>query len=147
MKAHLLIAVVVLVGCTAQREDGDIDIDPAPDFIGDWRGNLEPRNNSGISGSVVLRSALTNAGTSITIWGANEGSRHPWHVHFGSCGENGAIVGDPNAYPVLQIGSNGTASASANIDVGLNEDRTYSVNVHRSPTDLGTIVSCGPLND
>ena len=146
MTRLLLIGVLVLAACTARRTDDGIDIDPVSDRIGDWRATLTPQNNSGVSGSAAARSELTSAGVSVTIWGARSGASHPWHVHRGTCGNDLGIVGDPAAYPALQVGTNGNASATANIRVSLSEDQQYFVNIHQSPTNLGTIVSCGPLN-
>ena len=145
MKKVLVLCMLVLAACTVRREGGDIDVDPATDRIGNWNATLQPVNNSGVRGSVAARSAVATSGASITISGATQGGQHPWHVHRGRCGDNGPIVGDANAYPVLQVGSNGNASASANLRVGLSEDATYYVNVHRSPANLGTIIACGAL--
>lgn len=147
MKNILVIAAVVLAACTVRQTDGGIDVDPATDRIGDWSAELQSQGNSPVLGSVAARSALTNTGVSITIGRANSGDRHPWHIHSGTCGSGGAIVGDPTKYPLLQVGQNGNASASAHIDVGLSEDRSYHINVHRSSSQMGTIIACGNLRD
>lgn len=146
MRMLALLAIVALGACTVST-NGDIDVDPITDRIGDWTGNLVPQNESGVLGAVAARSSVATAGVAITISGAQRGARHPWHIHRGTCGSNGPIVGDAGAYPVLQVGADGIARASAELDVPLDEDASYYVNVHRSPTDLGTIVSCGPLVD
>jgi hypothetical protein len=67
-------------------------------------------------------------------------------VHRGACGSGGSIVGGADAYPVLHVGADGRASAEATITVGLDEDTSYHVNVHRSPTELGVIIACGALS-
>jgi hypothetical protein len=140
-------ALVLMAGCTArQTESGGIDIDPVSDHIGNWNATLSPQNNSGVSGQVAARSELTSAGISVTIWGAMAGNTHPWHVHRGTCGNDLGIVGGAAAYPALLVGTNGTSSASASIKTALSEDASYFVNIHKSPTELGTIISCGPLN-
>lgn len=137
--------VVALAACTASMDNGGLDVDPVTDRIGDWRGDLESQAGTQVLGRVAAQSALTSTGVSVTISGAAAGARHPWHIHQGTCGSNGPIVGNPSAYPVLSPGSDGIASASANLNVGLSEDARYYVNIHRSPGDLGTIVACGPL--
>jgi hypothetical protein len=139
-------ALALITACTARTTDGGIDIDPVSDHIGNWSASLSPQNNSGVSGQVAARSELTSAGISITIWGAQSGNSHPWHVHRGSCGNDLGIVGGAEAYPALQVGTNGTSSASATIRMPLSEDASYFVNVHKSATELGTIIACGPLN-
>ena len=145
MSKALVIALIALTACTVRREGGEIDVDPATDRIGDWNATLQPVNNSGVRGSVAARSALTTSGVSISISGAQPGAQHPWHVHRGSCGQDQGVVGDATAYPALAVSGNGTASASANLKVGLSEDARYMVNVHRSAAELGTIIACGPL--
>lgn len=144
MRAMALIGIIALAGCAVSTEDG-VDVDPITDRIGDWEASLAAQGNSGVLGTVAARSAAATSAASITISGAQSGARHPWHIHRGTCGSNGPIVGDASAYPVLVAGSNGVASASAELDVHLDEDGAYYVNVHRSPSDLGTIISCGAL--
>jgi hypothetical protein len=145
MRRLLLVGLVILGSCTVRRDGSDIDVDPVTDRIGDWSATLAPVNNSGVRGAVSARSAVAATGVSITIGGGSMGGRHPWHVHRGGCAQNGAIVGGADEYPLLDVGSGGNASASANLEVGLSEDAQYSVNVHRSATELGTILACGEL--
>lgn len=146
MRKLLVAGICLLTACTAHTENGKVSVQPITDRIGDWSATLGPQNNSGVRGSVSARSAALTTGVSISIAGAKSGAQHPWHVHRGGCSDNGAIVGDPAAYPVLNVGADGTASASASIKVGLTEDATYSVNVHQSPTQLNVIVACGTLH-
>ena len=73
------------------------------------------------------------------------GTVRPWHVHYGTCGNDQGIVGDPNAYAPLRPGADGAANATATITVPLDTRRTYFVNIHESPTRLQSIVACGPL--
>ena len=147
MRILAVIGIVALTACTARVEpDGDVDVDPVTDAMGDWDANLSPRANSGVSGSAAARSTLVNSGASVRIWGAQSGARHPWHVHTGTCASGGPILGAASAYPVLAVGSNGGATASASLDVALSEGQSYHVNVHRSPADM-SVISCGDLND
>lgn len=81
----------------------------------------------------------------VEIRGADSGASHPWHVHEGSCGSGGPIVGDPAAYPVLTVGAGNEASADATIDVALDPSEDYYVNIHQSTSDTETIVSCGEV--
>lgn len=144
MRTVLMLGVISLAACTAST-NGGVDIDPATDMIGDWRATLEPENETFIRGAAEARSAVATSGIALSIAGADSGAEHPWHIHNGTCGSGGSIVGDPDAYPVLRVGADGTASASADLLVGLDEDANYHVNVHQSPQALGTIVACGPL--
>lgn len=146
----LALGLLVLAACTSRAETDDID--DMDTGITDWSTQLAARAGSDIRGSANVQTVVVEgfAGTSaaaVSIGGAMAGARHPWHVHSGSCGSGGPIVGDPSAYPVLNVGADGNASASANLAVGLNDDADYHVNVHRSPSDPGTIVACGDLVD
>jgi hypothetical protein len=145
MKTLIVVGCCVLAACTVRRDGSTVDVDPVTDRIGEWSATLASMNNSNVRGSVTAKSAVAGAGVTINITGAQSGARHPWHVHRGTCANSGSIVGGADEYPVLEPGSAGTATASANIEVALSEDSQYSVNVHRSPTELGAIIACGDL--
>ena len=85
----------------------------------------------------------TRAGASLS--NATPGGEHPWHVHVGRCGSNGAIVGDASAYRPLKVGGNGRAEATAELNLPLPRSGEFYVNVHASATNLGTIIACGNL--
>lgn len=150
MRRMLLLSLLALAACSAREEDDDdddLDFDAT-----DWSAQLSARPGSAVQGSSTLRSVGLEGGAgtstaSASIGGALPGARHPWHVHAGTCASGGPIVGDPAAYPVLEVGADGRASATASVAVGLDDDAAYFVNVHRSPSDLATIVACGDLRD
>ena len=85
----------------------------------------------------------TRAGAALA--NATPGGEHPWHVHVGRCGSNGAIVGDASAYRPLKVGGNGRAEATARLNLPLPRSGEFYVNVHASATNLGTIIACGNL--
>ena len=87
--------------------------------------------------------AQTRAGA--TLANATPGGEHPWHVHVGRCGSNGAIVGDAAAYRPLKVGGNGRAEATAKLDLPLPRSGEFYINVHASASNLGTIIACGNL--
>jgi hypothetical protein len=145
MRRALLIGVLVLAACTARRTEDGVDIDPVSDVIGNWSSTLAPQNNSGISGTASVQSRAAGSRVTVHIMGAANGSAHPWHVHRGTCGNDQGIVGGASEYQPLQVGSNGTAHAEEDIPVALSEDATYFVNIHKSATELSTIVACGAL--
>ena len=150
MRKLLVLAVLVLASCTA-RTDGE-DMDDADSGITDWSVDLDPQAGTQIQGTanvqtVVVAGFTGTTAASLSIAGAEVGARHPWHVHSGTCATGGPIMGPGNEYPVLMVGSDGRASASADLAIGLDDDGDYHINVHRSPSDLGTIVACGNLRD
>lgn len=112
-----------------------------------WRANLQPMNGSNITGSAAVTPGTTGAVTAtISISGATAGDVHPWHVHNGTCATGGGVVGPGSAYTPLTVAAGGTASSSATLPTGLDGTQKYHVNVHKSPTDMGTIVACGDLS-
>ena len=145
MRKAMVIGVAMLAACTAHRTENGIDVDPVSDVIGNWSTNLSPRNNSGISGTASVESRAAGAKITVHITGAPAGSTLPWHVHRGTCSNDKGIVGGAGEYQPLQIGTDGMAHGEETIPVALNEDEHYFVNIHKSPTDLSTIVSCGEL--
>ena len=145
MKMLAIAAAIVLAGCSA-RGNGEDDKDAISNRVGDWEATLAQVNNSRVRGTAAVQSVAVGSGVTISIEGATPGAQHPWHVHVGRCGSNGAIVGSVN-YPVLQVGSDGRASANITINAALRENESYHVNVHRSAADLATIISCGNLSN
>ncbi|MBW3535656.1 MAG: hypothetical protein KY453_10660 [Gemmatimonadetes bacterium] len=112
----------------------------------EWRATLEGRGdfpNARASAHAVAAAGQTAIG--INFAGGESGATHPWHVHSGTCGSGGGVVGSGQAYPPLRPGANGNAAATARIDVALQRGQNYHVNVHRSSSDMGTIISCGNL--
>jgi hypothetical protein len=82
----------------------------------------------------------------VQITGGAPSAVYPWHIHAGSCADGmGAIVGPAQLYTALGAGSDGSASLTTTLPIVLDASQRYHVNVHASPSDMGTIVSCGDL--
>jgi hypothetical protein len=145
MRKVLVIGLTVLTACTAHRTDDGIDIDPVSDVIGNWTSTLSAMNNSGITGSATVQSRAVGSKISVQIMGSTSGSMHPWHVHRGTCSNDKGIVGEAGKYQALTVGTDGMADQDVDIPVSLNEDESYFVNIHKSASELTTIVACGPL--
>lgn len=148
-------ALLAVAGCaqTARVETDpatgrvDVDVEP-PGRMEVWNAILNPVGGSGVSGTATAQDMDNATHATINISGARAGAVHPWHIHEGTCGDAGApVVGAASAYPPLNVGSGGTATAQAHVMVELNEARDYIVNVHASPSDLATIIACGDLDD
>src|SRR5687767_6377192 len=78
---------------------------PAPT---DWSSTAAA--TPGFAGAAANASARsTPGGTSVNVAfrdaSGMSGTVRPWHVHFGSCGNDQGIVGDANAYTPLRTGS------------------------------------------
>jgi hypothetical protein len=111
----------------------------------EWSAMIRPLNGSTVSGTAT---ATPRDGDSlvvnIRIKGGRTGDSHPWHVHSGGCDSSGAVLGDPGRYTPMAIGADGTGETTARVKTVLTVGVPYSVNVHRSPSDMG-VIACGNL--
>ncbi len=142
-----IVWLCLIAGACASNSQSSERKDSISGTTGDWAATLSERNGSAVRGTVRLQSAVIGSGGNIAITGATPGASHPWHVHVGRCGGSGSMVGSPGSYPVLTVGTDGTASANVTIGTALSEGTAYSVDVHRSSTDMGTIIACGDLRN
>ena len=153
--APLAVAVMLATACARTPK---VEVDPAsgradvdvqkPGTPETWSGTLTAMSGSSVSGTASGTTANDASHVTLTLSGAQAGTTHPWHVHEGKCTDTSPpIVGDPAAYPPLVVGADGRATATAHLSVKLNEAKNYIINVHASPTNLGTIVACGDYND
>lgn len=150
MAAGLALASLGGIACGGSRA---VEIDPAQQVVGTrWNATLATPaelagatqvRGSGWMGADQRESTRTRA--SVSISNAVPGGRHPWHVHVGQCGNDQGILGEAQSYRVLEVGGNGEAEASAELDLPVPASGQYFINVHASPANLGTIIACGNL--
>lgn len=134
-KEALLIAVCSLAACAAP-----------PGTPAAWEAELRGQTGfTAATGTAIAASAARQTTVTASVTGLTPGATHPWHIHRGTCDNDQGIVGRPGAYPPLQVITGGGAAATARIDVVLEPEQLYFVNVHASPTELDRIVACGPL--
>ena len=111
----------------------------------EWSAVISPQNGSTVSGTAT---AVPHAGdtlvVNIRIKGAKSGDLNPWHVHSGGCDSSGAVLGDPSRYAPITIGTDQTGQTTARIKAMLTVGVPYSINVHRSPSDMA-VIACGNL--
>jgi hypothetical protein len=112
-----------------------------------YMANLAAMSGSTVHGTAAIHSMTAGQQTvELQLSGATPGATYPWHIHSGSCSDGMTpVVGNPSLYTALGTGGDGTASLTATIPVTLDPAQRYHVNVHASPTDMGTIVACGDL--
>ena len=159
MRRIVIVTCGLLLAACASADNGEVEptLDPQPPEqtlapanapVEEWSSTLSGQGEHTVTGEVVLRDAA-EAGTyvAVEIGGGEAGATYPWHVHAGDCGSNGPIVGLAASYPPLVVGQDGAAMAEATIEAEIAEDGDYFVNVHASPTDLQTIVSCGEVGE
>lgn len=77
----------------------------------------------------------------ISLKGSAKGL-HPWHIHAGTCGAIGSVVGTMANYPLITIGQDGWGTAQA-VVAGLGSG-DHVVAVHSGTSNTATI-ACGKL--
>lgn len=154
MRAIGICILAALAACTPRVHTDpdtgrvDVDVQPVTQRGEVWTGTLTGQGaHTNVAGTAraTVREGHTIA--TVTLTGGTPGHVHPWHIHEGTCGSGGPVVGSGSAYPPLQVGSEGRATGEAHLMLTLNEAKSYHVNVHASATDMGTIVACGALDD
>lgn len=111
----------------------------------EWSAMIRPLNGSTISGTATATPRDGDSlAVNIRIKGGKTGDTNPWHVHSGGCDSSGAVLGDPARYTPMTIGADGTGEATARVKTMLTVGVPYSVNVHRSSSDMG-VIACGNL--
>src|SRR5688500_1994313 len=145
MRTVSTLTILFLAACTVAPPP-----EPAPMSTPSTSWTTELQANSGFQGARGSAEVRSNAGGTAVAVGFGEvpgmtGTVRPWHVHRGRCGNDLGIVGDPNAYQALRPGATGVATSNAVVTVPLTPGSEYFVNIHRSPTELQTIVACGQL--
>ena len=155
--AHALPALILAAAaCTPSYSTaGSSGETPTPSTTaaGDMSGmthysaNLAAMSGSTVHGTATVHSMTAGQQTvELQVSGATPGATYPWHIHSGSCADGMTpVVGSPSVYTALGTSGDGTASLTATIPVTLDPNQRYHVNVHASPTEMGTIVACGDL--
>lgn len=148
--AATLLLASLAAGCGGSRA---VEINPQQQPVGArWNATLatpaELTGASQVRGSAWMGTDgrdSSRARASVSIQNAVPGGRHPWHVHIGQCGNDQGILGSAEAYPVLEVGSDGRSTETATLAIPAPSSGQYFVNVHASPANLGTIIACGNL--
>ena len=138
-----LIALTSVAGACVMRP-GEFDSNLPPGA--QWTAVLAPTNGGTLHGSVtfVRTSPQTWTRVIFNLADGTGGAVHPWHVHYGVCGDDHRIVSNPSKYPPLVLGSTGRLTGSAQLPIHLLDGEKYVVHIHASATDMRT-VACGPL--
>jgi hypothetical protein len=111
----------------------------------EWSAVIQPQNGSTVSGTATATPTMGDSlVVTIRIKGAIAGDVNPWHLHSGGCDSSGAVIGDPSRYAAMNIAASQTGEATARVKALLTVGVPYSVNVHRSPGDMG-VIACGNL--
>lgn len=153
----IMVGVFVISACATKQDSDEVavttemeteetlDTAAAAD-LSTWEVALTASEGFDVMGEARVR-ALAGGRTQadVEISGAEPSAQHPWHIHSGKCDTNGPIVGSAAAYSTLTVNADGEATGSATIDVALEPDSDYYINIHKSPSETETIVACGPI--
>jgi len=113
-----------------------------------WSAELVPPNGAiGPHGSVVLEPGRhpNHTRVRVVISGDTPGALRPWHLHAGTCGAVGPIVGPENSYARIRINARGNGVAVIELPIPFPESGALFVNVHESLKAMDHIVTCGQL--
>jgi hypothetical protein len=103
---------------------------------------LSPINESGASGNVdFIDYGLGHTLIIINMTGLAGQQVYPAHIHLGNCGSNGEVV-----VPLDNVGGDSGLSVTlSTIPYAELTNGNYYINVHQSPEDISTIISCGNI--
>ena len=145
-----LLASLALAACGSQGSNTETDAAPVGFMGARWSATLAPAAGSPApevsgTGTVMGNADSTQTRVEVSLNGATPGAALPWHLHRGTCGSDQGIVGEAGDYKQLTVGINGRANGTATLNMRMPSSGEFMINVHASPTDLGTIVACGNL--
>lgn len=143
--------LLVVSACNPFRQQPAVEVDPNDSArYSTWHATLtSPENLAGVvqmEGTATMAPTQDSSATVVTVElsNASPGGLHPWEARIGRCGSDGRLFGSAQAYgDLLEIGSDGLASASGTVDVRTPMRGDYFLVVRASPSNRSTIVACG----
>lgn len=127
----LMVALLAAMGAvgtvTAQAESDPVEV------------TFVELNDSGVTGTATLTADGEQTLVELELDGTGE--NHPAHVHVGTCDDL-----DPEPlFPLDNIGPDGRSSTT--IDIPLEDllATEHAIDVHLSPSELGTLLVCGDI--
>ena len=98
-----------------------------------------------VEGLATVTARSTSFDAEIEIANAEADAEFTWQVASGTCAAPGSRVGSAAQYDDLEVGEDGTASAEAEVPVGLSASGSYIVRVLDESGDEPVTVACGAL--
>ena len=154
--SHALTLSVALLGCATSQSQP-----PAGGSgTGRWSANLQPtQQRTGelaptgqqkATGTVLLTPSASDPSrmtVQITISApANSSSTLRWGIYPGRCGSSALALAGIEAFPTIDVGSNGRGQVAGEIPIRLESGAMYHVNVFKGRgTDLTDVLTCGNL--
>jgi hypothetical protein len=142
----LAVIPLSLAACSASiKPNGDVAV-RAMHAQDEWKASLTGTGAAtGMTGDAHAVTDGSKSEVTLKLENAAPGRTYPWHVHAGTCGGNGAVIGPASAYPAATIGTDGKTTSTAHLNFPLSKTAAYYVNVHAAPNNMATIVACAPL--
>lgn len=101
---------------------------------------LSQQNNSGESGTAILKELGGKVVVTLNLTGAPIGVQQPAHIHAGTCAKIGAVK-----YP-LTFPTDGWSETSLDTTIDkLMSELPLALNVHKSKDQASVYVSCGDI--
>lgn len=101
--------------------------------------DLSEQNSSGISGTATLTSEGEKTQVRLDLQG--EIGDNPAHIFAGDCTDYDAKP----AYDLETVGADGVSESTIDVALADLQASAYQISIHKSPDNLGTIVSCGTI--
>jgi Cu/Zn superoxide dismutase len=99
---------------------------------------LRAQNGSGESGTATLTQKGKDVLVSLQLNNAPK-TAQPAHIHAGTC----AKLNPSPKYPLKNVANGKSVTTIHNLILGDLTEGEFSINVHKSTTDLKTYVACG----
>jgi hypothetical protein len=148
----LAVSALSLISCNPFHHEQAVEVSSKDANLNSrWHANLAtPADLAGavqMNGSASMAPASQSGNTTVSLDLANAtpGGLHPWQLHRGQCGSDDGVVGSAAAYPAAKVGSNGRATATANLPLITPSAGSYFVMVQASAANNATTVACGNL--
>jgi hypothetical protein len=148
----LAVSAVSLASCNPFHHEQAVQVSSKDENLNSrWHANLAtPADLAGavqINGSASMAPATKSGNTrvSLDLANATPGGLHPWQLHRGQCGTDEGVVGSVAAYPAAKVGSDGRATAIANLPLTTPTAGSYFVIVEASAANNAMVVACGNL--
>ena len=102
--------------------------------------SMEALNDSGQTGTAMLTAAGDNQTRVVLELGNSPAGPQPAHIHEGTCE-------DLNPQPAHPLNNVANGKSETTVDVSLEElqDGDFAINIHQSPENIETYVSCGDI--
>jgi len=102
--------------------------------------SLKEQNNSGQSGTAVLRAVGDQTEVTIRLTPGPAGVDQPAHIHEGTC----ANLNPKPAFPLSPV-RDGQSVTTVNVKLTDLLARPFAINVHKSAQEIAVYVACGEI--